>query len=344
MRHYDDLSRGTFQNEQKAKQLVSFEGMLFNGRNGVKNVTPTDIDGFIQLDRENCFIFFELKYSGDAPEGQISALEKAATAIQDGGRECAVFIAVHNTPHTKTVKARDATVIKTFYSGKWYREPKGRTLQEMIERFIDYINREENDMSLPKYTRRERKPARPQLPKDAYVVEIQNARLRNRDDGSEYIEIAFDISEGAYAGFYMTQFNDAKKNGEDAVWPYDARFNLNVPNDKSKNWEWNMYNEFFTQLEDSNNGYIFSGNPASLKGKIFGGKFRIKQTKKNGHVYNNTQLWWTCDVEEVRSGKARENLPADKLVAPDPSPAPAPTTVDGFVNVASGSDVEIPWD
>ena len=195
-------------------------------------------------------------------------------------------------------------------------------------------------MALPKYTRRERKPARPQLPKDAYVVKIQNARIQKWNNGGEYLEIAYDIAEGEYTGFYMKQFNEAKKNGEDTVWPYDARFNLNIPNDKSENWEWNKYNEFFTQLEDSNSGFVFSGEPSELKGKIFGGKFRIKQTKKGQHTYNNTQLLWTCDVEEVRSGKAKENLPDDKLAG-----STSASALDGFVNApAKGDDEEIPFD
>jgi hypothetical protein len=198
-------------------------------------------------------------------------------------------------------------------------------------------------MALPKYTRRERKPAREQLPKDAYVVKIQNARLQKWDDGAEYLEIAYDVSEGKYAGFYMKQLNEAKKNGEDAVWPYDARFNLNIPNDKSKDWEWNKYNEFFTQLEDSNDGYVFSGDPKDLKGKIFGGKMRIKQSTKNGHTYNNTQLLWTCTVEDVRSGNAAKNLPNDKLVNGGGS-APSQTALDGFVNVPTDSETEVPWD
>lgn len=198
-------------------------------------------------------------------------------------------------------------------------------------------------MSLPKYTRRERKPARPQLPKDAYVVEIQNARLQKWPSGGEYIEIAYDISEGDYAGFYMKQFTEAKKSGENAVWPYDARYNLDVPNDKSEDWLWNKYNEFFTYLEDSNNGFIFSGEPSDLKGKIFGGKFRIKQSKKGKYTYNNTQLWWTCNVEDVRSGRAKENLPDDKLVSSTPGPA---SSLDGFVSVPNNKvdDEDIPFD
>lgn len=195
-------------------------------------------------------------------------------------------------------------------------------------------------MALPKYTRKERKQAREHLPKSAYVVKIMNANTRKWKSGEEYIEIAYDIAEGDYAGFYKTQYDEARKSDENSVWPYDARFNLTIPNEKSESWKWDKYNEFFTQLEDSNNGFIFDGNLVSLRGKLFGGKFRIKQSKgKNGTVFSNTQLFWTCDVEEVRSGKAAQNLPNDYTIN-DEQPA---KTIDGFVNLPEGTEDEVPW-
>lgn len=202
-------------------------------------------------------------------------------------------------------------------------------------------------MALPRYTRRERKPAREHLPKGAYVVKIVEAKIREWPSKDQYIEIAYDIAEGDYAGFYNKQYQEAKQSGENAVWPYDARFNLNIPTDKSKDWEWNRYNEFFTQLEDSNEGFIFDGsNLAALRKKLIGGKFRIKQSKgKNGTVYNNTQLWWTCNVEEVRSGKAAENLPKDSLVSDSGTGSTRTDSkdIDGFVNLPEGDDDEVPF-
>lgn len=82
MKYYSDANRGTFQNEQFAKQLVSFEGMKYKGRMGYNNVTPTDIDGFIQLDVWNCFIFFELKKYGVPPDGQGCALSNLVDAVK----------------------------------------------------------------------------------------------------------------------------------------------------------------------------------------------------------------------------------------------------------------------
>lgn len=142
MNNYEDATRGMFQCIEHAKQLVSFEGLRFKGRTGLNNVTPTDIDGLVQLDNENCFILFELKHSGGAPYGQASALTRLADAIRAGGVHCAVFVAVHNTPYPQIIMAKDAIVRNIYWDGKWYIEYKGRTLHEIALSFIDFIKEE----------------------------------------------------------------------------------------------------------------------------------------------------------------------------------------------------------
>lgn len=194
-------------------------------------------------------------------------------------------------------------------------------------------------MSLPKFTRKTHKPARERLPKDAYVVKIVNAK---EDDvfGRKCIVILFDIAEGDYAGFYQKQYDEAKKNGEDASWAYDARFNITIPDEKSEQWVWDRYNEFFTAIEDSNKDYTFSEDMKKLKGKVFGGKFI--NYHKNG--YDNTRLRWTCAADDVRSGEALKYMPRDYT---DGSAAPARKSdpLDGFVNAPKSSDDdEVPFD
>jgi hypothetical protein len=138
VRYYTDDSRGTFQCEQYARQLVSFQGMKYKGRSGYRNVTPTDIDGFIQLDENNCFIFFELKRDGDPPAGQGSALQSLVDAIDKGGAESVLFIAQHGEPFENTIVARDSIVMWLYWKGRW-RAGKKRTLGETIDRYIRYL-------------------------------------------------------------------------------------------------------------------------------------------------------------------------------------------------------------
>lgn len=143
MNSYRDVSRGQFQNLNYAKQIVSFDGLRFMGRNGLCNVTPTDVDGLVQLDKENCFILFELKHSGDMSTGQESALTKLCDAIQAGGTNCIVFMAVHNTPYPEPIIAKDAVVKRVYWNGRWYidRKNENRKLYEIALSFVDFIKR-----------------------------------------------------------------------------------------------------------------------------------------------------------------------------------------------------------
>lgn len=145
MNSYNDLTRGTFQYDDFAKQVVSFDGLLFRGRNGISNVTPTDIDGMVQLDKENCFVIFELKYSGGMPTGQSTALTKLCDAIQAGGTNCVLIVAIHNTPYPKPIIAKDAKATCAYWNGKWYRETKNRTLYEIAINFVDFFRKNEAD-------------------------------------------------------------------------------------------------------------------------------------------------------------------------------------------------------
>jgi hypothetical protein len=92
---------------------------------------------------KNCFIIFELKHSGGVPNGQGAALAKLADAIQAGGKDCAVFVAIHNTPYPETIVAKDAIVQSVYYDGKWLKERKNRTLYQIALNFIDYIKKRE---------------------------------------------------------------------------------------------------------------------------------------------------------------------------------------------------------
>lgn len=141
VRQYNDNSRGTYQREDCAKQLISFEGLKFRGRNGVYNVTPTDIDGYVQLDIENCVIFFELKYTGKVSEGQGSALSRLCDAVQAGGMHCALIVAVHSVPLPNVIIAKDAIVKTVYWKGKWWNKPFSErqiTLGEIAMKFVNY--------------------------------------------------------------------------------------------------------------------------------------------------------------------------------------------------------------
>ena len=191
-------------------------------------------------------------------------------------------------------------------------------------------------MALPTYDKSKRRKTFSQLPKGAYVVKIMNAREDRWPSGDTCVKIAFDIAEGDYAGFYQKIY-DGNQN-EDKKWPLDAVFTLNIPTDNSKDYVWTNWNTFFSDLEDSNAGFVFSGDLKPLKNKIIGGLFRIRQSEYNGNVYDHTELYWTRPADDVRSGNFGK-LPKDKLVDGGASRPKA----DEFMSVADTDDEEVPF-
>ena len=198
-------------------------------------------------------------------------------------------------------------------------------------------------MSLPTYNKAKRKSNTfEQLPKDAYVIKIMGAKEDTWPSGDKVVRIAFDIAEGKYMGFYQAMFD--RNTNEDRQWPYDAVFNLNVPNDNSQPYVWDNWNTFFADLEDSNSGFIFDGDLKKLKGKVIGGKFHIEQTAKNGNVYDHTKMKWSCVADDVRNGKAGR-LPNDKLIGTGrtASKTSSASEMDGFLSIPEGMDEELPF-
>ena len=196
-------------------------------------------------------------------------------------------------------------------------------------------------MALPTYDKSKRKQTFQQLPKGAYVVVIKNAKeVPNKNGGGSHLEIAFDVTEGEYKGFYMSQYES--NTSEDKKYNRDAYYYLNVPEDGAKQYVWDNWNTFFADLEDSNNGFVFAGDVRTLKDKVIGGKFHIEQTEYNGNIYDHTRLRYTCVADAVRSGKYGK-LPNDKLITssgPKPVPLGDPT---GFMDIPEGAGEDVPW-
>lgn len=193
-------------------------------------------------------------------------------------------------------------------------------------------------MALPTYDKTKRKKQFEQLPKDAYVIKIKDAKEEpNKNGNGTHLTICFDIAEGDYKDFYQ-ELLDSSQN-EDKKWPYDARYYVTVPDDNSKTFVWDSWNNFFADLEDSNGGFVFSGDVKKLKGKLIGGKFFIEQTEYQGKIYNHTRLKWTCVADDVRNNKFGR-LPNDKFVQPSSN---LTEDNDGFVTVPEGTEEDVPW-
>lgn len=181
-------------------------------------------------------------------------------------------------------------------------------------------------MSLPTYDKSKRKKSFQALPKGAYVIKILQAKeQKNKNNSGRHLEIIFDIAEGEYRDFYRRMYETS--TNEDKKYSPDAYYRITIPEDSSQSFVWDNWNTFFADLEDSNNGFVFAGNVADLRGKVIGGKFHIEQTEYNGNVYDHTRLRWTCVAEDVRTGKYGQ-LPKDKLISSSSGSGVGP---DGFM-------------
>ena len=205
-------------------------------------------------------------------------------------------------------------------------------------------------MALPTYNKSNRRKSFEALPKGAYVVKILSAKEDKWPSGDGCVKFGFDIAEGQYKDFYRKQYERMRQSSEDAVWPYDAVFTLNVPSDTTQDYVQTNWDSFFADLEDSNNGFVFDGDLRKLTNKVIGGKFRIKQTEGktpdesgNFPIYDHTELYWTCVAEDVRSGNAGR-MPNDKLIdRKSGSQNSGSSGNDGFMNIPDDAGSEIPF-
>lgn len=170
-------------------------------------------------------------------------------------------------------------------------------------------------MKVPAYNKANRKNSGgnyEQLPKGNYVCKIMSIAEHTSKTGKAMVKIAFDIAEGEYKDFYKKKFDEDER--EDKKWPGDAVYYMTIPSDGCQAFITDQWDTFWANVEDSNNGYVFDGNEKTIKGKTFGGIFRIEQSQSDsGQVYDHTRLFKTRIAQDVRDGKVTW-VPKDKLV------------------------------
>lgn len=178
------------------------------------------------------------------------------------------------------------------------------------------------------------------LPKDAYVVKILGIREeQNKNGNGVHVKMSFDIAEGKYKGFYQKQYDSDQR--DDKKWPNDGVFTISEPIDGSPDWMLQQWDTFWTQVEDSNPGYIFDGDEKKAKGKLFGALMCIEQSEYNGTIYDHTRIKWTRTAQDVRENKYGK-LPNDKLIKSSNIASDALSS-NYDINVPEGEDEEAPF-
>lgn len=190
-------------------------------------------------------------------------------------------------------------------------------------------------MNLPGYNKANRREERgfEMLPKDNYVCKIMGAEQTTYKNGKSGLKISFDIAEGEYADFYTKKYQSNKR--EDRKWSFDAVYYLSIPFDGCEGYVKDGWDTFMANIEDSNNGFVFQGDEKTLKGKLFGGLFRIEQSEYNGRIYEHVRLARTCIAKDIRDGKITWSA-TDKLVETSGGSS-------DFVAVPEGAPVDLPF-
>lgn len=145
-----------------------------------------------------------------------------------------------------------------------------------------------------------------ELPVDAYVCKILTAKVKEytKKDGTKFerLEVAIDIDEGEYAGYYKEEFNG--QTWEDKKWKGVLR--LYVPSDDGSEGDEHTkrrLKSFVQAVEDSNIGYHWDWDETKLKGKKVGVVFRFEEWEYNGKTGWKTRPFYAITVADARDGK-----------------------------------------
>lgn len=125
------MTPNEFQYRERAKQLMSFEGMQWD------SMTPTDIDGFLDY-RGKYFVYMEGKVVGkDLLRGQELALENATQSHVKAGHKAIAIVFEHNTPVEQDVIVKNCRVVRYYFKNEWQETQQPRTVKELIDLFLD---------------------------------------------------------------------------------------------------------------------------------------------------------------------------------------------------------------
>lgn len=130
---YTNENRGKFQYEERARQLIEFDGIQY------RDCTPTDVDLFLEKNNK-AFIFSEIKYKDSLiPRGQMTAYARLVDSLTHDGKDAVLFIGQHevNDPN-KNIVAAETIVTEIYFRGKWLCVDGKITLKEMMDEFLKW--------------------------------------------------------------------------------------------------------------------------------------------------------------------------------------------------------------
>lgn len=123
--------RGVIYNRSRATQVRNFSGLRWN------NITPTDIDGFIDFGGK-AFVLMEFKHgSAQLLFGQKLAIERMVDTWSAAGVNAIALIARHND--TGDIDCANSIVVECRWQRHWRTDNRGMTVRNAIDGFLRTI-------------------------------------------------------------------------------------------------------------------------------------------------------------------------------------------------------------
>ena len=163
------------------------------------------------------------------------------------------------------------------------------------------------------------------LPAGGYVCKILKAEETESRAGRPMIKVAFDITEGEYAGFFREKFDGRKAAAEDPTevkWPFNGtKWILLYDNEGGTNRD---FKSFCTALEESGTEVWKKDmlDAAGLKDAKLGVIFRREEHDYMGRFWRTVPVGFRS-VKTIQDGTF--NVPEDK-----PLPAQSTEPADSF--------------
>ena len=133
----ENQPRGVIRNRGRSRQINDFRNLRY------KNITPTDIDGFIELENR-AYVYFEVKHrNAKSPYGQKLAFERVAVDHGKAGKPCLIMLLEHDVDDVeKDVDVAACLVRKVFVNTdpnpKWRNTVNNMTALELFNFFIEF--------------------------------------------------------------------------------------------------------------------------------------------------------------------------------------------------------------
>lgn len=137
-----------------------------------------------------------------------------------------------------------------------------------------------------------------------YICKILQVKAEDKDYGT-LLRIGFDIVEGEHKDYFKRLLDKKKVTNPDAKWA--GMYYQTIKSDDLR-----YFKGFITAIENSNSGYKWNWDEATLKGKVFGGVFGEEEYKWNdGKTHTSVKCRFVRTVEDIKSGKF--SIPEKKL-------------------------------